>query len=99
MNSISFMTANFMARQLDYNMSGDWSQGDNASNAFFEPLETYAKRFGAMLDEIVELGFDTIDLWGAHLNPNWATVDHIEMAKEALVDRNLRVASFAGVVG
>ena len=68
MTQISFMTANYVARQLDYNMTEGWMQGDDAVNAYFAPIATYAERFGALLAEIQGLGFTAIDLWLAHLN-------------------------------
>jgi len=84
MNPISFMTANFVARQVNYHMT-DWMHGQNAVEAYFRPVETYAERFGGMLDEICQMGFDHIDLWLAHLGPAWATEDHIAIAKDELV--------------
>jgi hypothetical protein len=69
MTTISFMTANYVARQLGYHMTGGWDQGDKATNAYFRPLESFPERFEALLEEISELGFTAIDLWQAHLNP------------------------------
>ena len=34
MNMISFMTANYVARQIGYNMTEGWMQGDNATVFF-----------------------------------------------------------------
>jgi sugar phosphate isomerase/epimerase len=99
MNTLSFMTANYVARQLDYNMTQGWMEGDDATNAYFAPLATYAERFGAMLGEIKGLGFDAIDLWLAHLNWKWATDEHIAIAKQALADTGLTVSSLAGWFG
>lgn len=96
---ISFMTANYVARQIGYNMTEGWMQGDNATNAYFEPLETYQTRFADMLAEIKGLGFSAIDLWLAHLNWRWATDDHIAIAQQALLDANLTVVSLAGGFG
>ena len=70
---ISFVTANFVARQLDYRMTRGWPEGDQATNAWFSPLTSYEERLAAMLGEIVELGFAAIDLCGAHLSWRWAT--------------------------
>ena len=36
------------------------------------------------------LGFDAIDLWGAHLNPEWATADHVAIMRELLQRRSAR---------
>jgi sugar phosphate isomerase/epimerase len=98
MNPISFMTANYVARQVNYNMT-DWGHGQNAVEAYFRPLETYAERLGVMLDEICQMGFDHIDLWLAHLHPAWATEEHIALARKALAQRGLKVSSLAGGFG
>ncbi|MCX6046810.1 MAG: TIM barrel protein [Chloroflexi bacterium] len=50
MNPLSFMSANFVARQVNYNMTEGWAQGDRATNDYFRPLETYAdKAYGVRL--------------------------------------------------
>ncbi len=98
MNTLSFMTANFVARAVGYNMT-DWGHGDNATNAFFKPLETYGERFDAMLGEIQALGFEAIDVWLSHLNYSWATDEHVALAHAALQRRGLKVASIGGWLG
>lgn len=95
---ISFMTANFVARESGWSIS-DWGDGDGAVNDAFRPLSTYPERFGAMLDEVVALGFDAVDLWLAHLSPRWATDDHLTVAVDALTARGLSVSSLAGGFG
>jgi sugar phosphate isomerase/epimerase len=95
---VSFMTANFVAREVGWSMR-DWGEGDRAVQAAFRPIETYRDRFGALCDEAVALGFRAIDLWDAHLSAAWATDDHIAIADEELRRRGLRVASLAGWLG
>jgi hypothetical protein len=73
MTTLSFMTANYVARETGYRVTEGWMQGDDAVNAYFAPVETYAARFAALLAEIQGLGFTAIDLWLAHLNWRWAT--------------------------
>lgn len=99
MKTISFISADFVARQLDYHMTEGWMQGDTATQAYFRPLDTFAPRFGAMLAEVSAMGFSAIDLWGAHLNPAWATPEHAAMAKDLLGQHGLRALSFAAWVG
>lgn len=94
-NAISFMSANFVARELGYHMPGGWGQGDTATQEHFRPLATFATRFDSMLGEIVAMGFTTMDLWGAHLHWTWATGEHIAIARELLTKRGLRVVSYA----
>ena len=91
--SVSFMSANYVAREGGWQMHG-WGHGDRATNEAFRPLETYAGRFGELLDDVRTLGFDAIDVWGAHLSPEWAADDHVEAAAAALAERGLRVASY-----
>lgn len=98
-NTLSFMSANFVARQLGYQLTGGWMQGDQAANDFFRPLETFPERFGALLDEISALGFEALDVWSAHLNWNWATAEHLAVAQASLARRKLQVASLAGNFG
>jgi len=99
MTTLSFMSANFVARQIGYNMTDGWGQGDNAANAYFRPIETYAERFDALLSEITAMGFSTIDIWNAHLHWSWATPEHIAIAKDLLAQHSLTVASMAGGFG
>ena len=93
-NAIAFMTANYVARETGYAMHG-WGHGDRLTNEAFAPLETYAERLDALLADVRELGFDTVDLWGAHLAPDWATDAHVEAARGLLERRGLRVATYA----
>ncbi len=96
--TFSFMTANFVAREIGYRMPGGWMQGENATRAAFSPLTTFRARFDAMLAEIKELGFTAIDLWAAHLHWQWATLEHVEIAKELLGKHGLAVRSYAAWV-
>jgi L-ribulose-5-phosphate 3-epimerase len=87
-------TASFVARETGYAMHG-WGHGDRLTNEAFAPLDTYAERFDELLAHVQSLGFDAIDLWGAHLNPSWATDEHVEAASVALVRRGMRVTTYA----
>jgi len=99
MNPISFISANFVARELGYHMSGGWMQGDKATQDHFKSLPTFAERFGTMLDEVKAMGFSAIDLWGAHLHPDWASDEHLDMARALLGQRGLVVTSLAAWCG
>lgn len=93
-NTVSFMTANYVARETGYAMHG-WGHGDRATNERFRPLDTFPELFDELLGTIRGLGFDTIDLWGAHLHPEWATDEHVAAAREALDRHDVGVASYA----
>jgi sugar phosphate isomerase/epimerase len=97
--TISYMSANEVARQLGYRMPDGWGQGDRAANEHYRPIETYRERFGELLARARALGFEAVDIWDAHLNPTWATDDHIGTAADLLAEHGLRVASFAGWFG
>ena len=88
MNDVAFMTANYVARETGYTMHG-WGHGDRATNEAFAPLATYGERLDALLLDIRALGFDAIDLWGGHLNPEWATDAHVDAARDALARHGL----------
>ncbi len=92
---ISFMSANFVARELGYRLTKGWSQGDRATQEYFRPPATFAERFDAMLGEAQALDFDAIDLWGAHLHYSWATPEQVKAARRALERRGLRVVAYA----
>lgn len=96
---ISFISANFVARQLGYQMTGGWMQGDNATNDYFRPLGTFAERFGGMLGEVSAMGFSAIDIWLAHLHWRWASPEQIAIARDLLAKHNLTVTSLAGGFG
>jgi len=95
---ISFMTANYVAREVGYAMHG-WGHGDRATNEAFAPLETYGAKLGELLADIRALGFDAVDLWGAHLSPDWATDDHVDVAVDVLRQNRLTVTTYATWVG
>lgn len=99
MNTISFMSANYVARQTGYHVTEGWMQGDTATNDYFRPLETYQERFEQILRDIRAMGFDAMDIWLAHLHPEWATPDHIAIARDLLAKYALKVVSLAGYFG
>jgi sugar phosphate isomerase/epimerase len=95
---IAFMTANYVARETGWAMHG-WGHGDRETQAAFSPLETYRERLGALLADVRALGFDTVDVWGAHLGPEWATDEHVSIAVEELERNGLGVSTYATWVG
>ena len=70
-----------------------------ATNAAFEPIETFGSRFDEMLTAVVAAGFEALDLWLAHLNWRWATPEHVAIALDLLDRHGLRVVSLAGNFG
>lgn len=88
------MTANEVARATGWAMHG-WGHGDRLTNESFEPIETYAERFDALLRRVRSLGFDAVDVWGAHLSAEWATDEHVAVAQDAVRRHGMTVAAYA----
>ena len=99
MKPISFMTANYVARQVGYKMTEGWMQGDNATQKYFKPVKTFAKRFETYLADIRATGFEAVDIWVAVLHPAWVTDEQLDIATELLADYRLTVTSIAGWFG
>ncbi len=99
MNPQSFMTANYVARQLQFNMTEGWDQGERATSDYYRPLQTFPERFGELLAKVRAMGFSALDLWTAHLNWSWATPEHITAAVRLLAEQKLQVVSLAGYFG
>ena len=97
-NTISFMTANYVARQTGYAMHG-WGHGDRETQEHFRPLATYRERLDAVFGDVAALGFDAVDVWGAHLSPEWATDEHVEIAVDLLSRHGLAVTTYAAWIG
>jgi sugar phosphate isomerase/epimerase len=95
---ISFITANYVAREVGYAMHG-WGHGDKATNEAFAPIETYPEKIDELLGDVAALGFEAIDIWGAHLSPDWATDAHVDAMLAALQRHGLTVTSYATWVG
>jgi L-ribulose-5-phosphate 3-epimerase len=99
MMQISFLTANYVARQINYHMDGGWGQGDKATNEHFKPIKTFGDRFEVYLNDIRNMGFEAIDIWTSIINPAWVTDDHIDTANDLLAEYKLPVVSLAGWFG
>jgi predicted dehydrogenase/sugar phosphate isomerase/epimerase len=100
-NLLSFMGANFVARENHY-QSGegwDWGNYDRQTQDVFRPLATYREKISALLDVVAGAGFDAMDLWVAHLHPLWATPEHVAILREELEHRKIRLTSLAGGFG
>ncbi len=98
MNEIAFMTATQVARETGYAMHG-WGHGDRETQAAFAPLATYRERLGDLLAGVRGLGFEAVDLWGAHLSTDWATEEHVAIAREELERAGLGVTTYATWIG
>src|SRR5690242_5485259 len=99
MKGISFMLANYCARQVGWNMTEGWGQGDAASSAYFRPVETFAGRLDEYLSDVRALGFSAIDMWTGVMDPAWVTPEHRAIAQDLLRKHGLIVSSTGGWLG
>ncbi|MEM7735503.1 MAG: sugar phosphate isomerase/epimerase [Deinococcota bacterium] len=99
LTSLSCISANYVAREVGYQMTEGWMQGDAATQAAFRPISSFADKFDELLTDVAALGFTAIDLWGGHLHPDWASAEHIEIAKDLLAKHKLEVISLATWIG
>lgn len=99
MNAVSFNLANYVARQVNYNMTGGWGQGDRTSSAYFQPIETFGTRLEEYFQDVVAAGFSAIDMWTGIINPEWATDAHLQTAVALCQQYGLEVVSFSGWFG
>ena len=97
--TLSFMGANYVGKELGYGAADEWGPFDVATNAAFEPIETFGAHFEELLTAIEAAGFDAMDLWMAHLNWRWARPEHVTVARDLLDRHGLRVVSLAGNFG
>jgi sugar phosphate isomerase/epimerase len=96
--TLSFMGANFWARDVSW-QAPDFESIGRSTRARFEPLTTYRAAMDELLDVIASFDVEAIDLWVGHLDPAWATEDHVAIAVESISAHGLVIASFAGGFG
>jgi L-ribulose-5-phosphate 3-epimerase len=96
---LSFITANYVARELEFNMTEGWMQGDTAANNHYRPIETYATRINELFGLIAAQGYSYVDIWTAHLHWSWATAEHIALAKAAAQRHALTPLCYGGGFG
>jgi L-ribulose-5-phosphate 3-epimerase len=99
MITISFMTANYVARQVGYHMTEGWGQGDQTTQAHFRPVDTFAARFEEYMRDIQAMGFAAFDLWVGILNPAWATDEHVAVVNDLVARYHLPITTLAGWFG
>lgn len=98
-NTIAFMGANFVARQVGYQMTEGWGQGDSSAQDHFRAPATFEERFNELLGEVKAAGFDAMDLWTAHLHFAWATEAQIAATRRMARETGIQLTSYAGGFG
>ena len=92
MPTTSFISANYVARALDYRGPHDWMPNNDATIASAIP-----EHFLAICQDVVAAGFDAIDIWTAHCH--WlqhASEDYLEQVKGFCSQFDLTITSYAG---
>jgi sugar phosphate isomerase/epimerase len=97
-NQVSFTSVNLVTQETNWHMD-EWNQADEATNAACAPIEAFADKFDAVVATAKDLGFDYLDLWTAHLNPLWATEEHLAAAKEILRKHGITALAMSGGMG
>lgn len=93
MRKYLFMTANYVARELNYINSRNWGECHKATEEAFHGPQ-FSEKFEELVAKIKGLGFDAIELWVAHLNPERATPDMLEQANRILRKYNMNAVSY-----
>jgi sugar phosphate isomerase/epimerase len=91
MNTISFISANYVARALGYNGDENWGTHDTATVAAASP-----EHFSSIAHDVKAAGFNAIDIWMGHChfrNHNAALRDSV---KNICAEHGLQITSYAG---
>lgn len=99
MMRISFITANYVAREVGYRLNPfSWGAADRATvEAFHTPQ--FDRKFDELCRLVKEAGFHNIDLWVAHLNPFVASPSMVRDAASILRSHGLTVVAYTGGLG
>ena len=92
MIKISFITANYVARALNYNGDPDWSTHDAATTRLID-----GEGFGRIAGDIAAAGFENIDIWTAHCHYlAHRDSDYLEVVKGLCSAYDFTITSYAG---
>ena len=90
--TISFITANYVARALKYNGDAEWSHHDEATTRLID-----GPGFSAIASDIADAGFDHIDIWTAHCHYlAHHDSDYLEVVKGLCSAYDFTISSYAG---
>jgi L-ribulose-5-phosphate 3-epimerase len=92
MPTISFITANFIGRAMKYRGPRDWTPNQEATLTWINP-----DRFLEIVQNVVAVGFDSIDIWAAHCHwKHHDREDFLEQVKGYCSQFDLTITSYAG---
>jgi sugar phosphate isomerase/epimerase len=99
MMRVSFITANYVAREVNYNLRPfTWGAADRATVEAFHGA-SFGEKFNELCQNVWDAGFTNIDLWVAHLNPLIATKTQIDEAAAILKQHGLSVVAYTAGLG
>jgi sugar phosphate isomerase/epimerase len=95
---VSFITANYVAREIGYRGWTDWGAADRATRDAFHGRD-FSRKFDELCHLVKQAGFANIDVWVAHLDPLRATDAMVDQAVEILARHGLRVVAYTAGLG
>jgi sugar phosphate isomerase/epimerase len=90
--TISFISANYIGRAMDYRGPADWGPNDQATLRTMTPqvFETIAR-------DVAAAGFESIDIWMSHCHwQHHAGSDYPETVRQICRQHGLQISSYAG---
>lgn len=97
---IALHGSSFVGSRYGYQSPGTWEQCVQSLSAYFEPVDTFARRFNDLLTQVERLGFTCVDVWQpAVLNWQWAAPQHVLHARDLFAQHRMGVSSLAGEFG
>lgn len=92
MRTISFISANYVARARNYDGNPDWGAHDAATVQAASPAH-----FAAVCADVAAAGFEAIDVWMAHCHwKHHDRDDYLEQVKGICSQHDLAISSYAG---
>lgn len=91
MVTLSFITANYVARARGYDGNEDWGYHDQFTQQTMT-LSTWCD----LVDDIKSAGFMSADLWTGHCHPSMHTPAYRDALKQVCDQSNLTLTSLAG---
>jgi L-ribulose-5-phosphate 3-epimerase len=92
MRTISFISANYVGRALDYRGPHDWMPNNDATIAAASP-----EGFLQIVQDVAAAGFEAIDVWTAHCHwEHHDRADYVEQVKGYCSQFDLAIPSYAG---
>ena len=106
-----FATANYVARVIGYDLEGwgrddprdphlgGWRRCRTATGELLKAPDAYSAHMNGVFADVAGAGFSAVELWSGHLDPLWASNEHVERALEAAAAHGLEIVSFAADLG